>query len=420
MSLLSKLVESCWRTMGELAPWLLVGLGLAGLLHWLIPPAMVRRRFRGYWGVAQAVALGVPLPLCSCSVIPAGLGLKRDGASDGATTGFLISTPQTGVDSVFVTASFFGWPFTLLKVLVAAVTGLVGGWLVEWTDGGKLEPGNQSTRPAGFVSRPRASLGDSAVHAIGILRSIWGWLVAGILVSALIEVCLPKEWLASLGSLGLPATMGLVLVLSLPVYVCATASVPVAAGLVAAGLPPAAGFVFLFAGPASNVATMGAIASQLGRRVLSIYLLTMVLGGMLGGWTVHLLGTGFPGRTGEHVHHLPWWNGLAAVMLLTMLAWFMVDAARRRLQRAPKTQAGLETLTIRVDGMTCGGCVERLERVLAGLPGVEGVAVQLSPGEAKLSGSIERLAAVRAIRSCGFLTPEDDPDLAPLTADAAG
>ncbi len=420
MELASKFVESCWRTIGELAPWLLVGLVLAGLLHWLIPPALVRRRFRGFWGVVQAVALGVPLPLCSCSVIPAGLGLKRDGASDGATTGFLISTPQTGVDSFFVTASFFGWPFTLLKVVVAAVTGLVGGWLVEWSGSGKLASGNQAAFPAGFVSRPRASLGDSALHACGILRSIWGWLVVGILVSALIEVCLPKEWLASLSTLGLPATMGLVLLLSLPVYVCATASVPVAAGLVAAGLPPAAGFVFLFAGPASNVATMGAIASQLGRRVLVIYLLTMVLGGMLGGWMVHLLGTGFPARTGEHVHHLPWWNGLAAVMLLTTLVWFMVDATRRRLQPAPNPQAGHETLTIRVDGMTCGGCVERLKRVLAGLPGIEGVAVRLSPGEARLAGTIERLAAVQAIRSCGFLTPEDDPALEPLTSDAAG
>ena len=104
-------LEAVWAVLLELAPWLLLGAGVAGLLHVALPEGFIHRAFRGRLGVLKAVTLGVPLPLCSCGVIPAGLGLKKDGASDGASIGFLVATPQTGVDSVLVSASFLGWPF---------------------------------------------------------------------------------------------------------------------------------------------------------------------------------------------------------------------------------------------------------------------------------------------------------------------
>ena len=124
------MIEAMWQVWLQLAPWLLLGAAAAGLLHVALPRDFTRRQFRGVPGVVKAVALGVPLPLCSCGVIPAGLGLKKDGASDGATVGFLISTPQTGVDSILVSASFLGWPFTIYKALSALAMGLFGG--VAW------------------------------------------------------------------------------------------------------------------------------------------------------------------------------------------------------------------------------------------------------------------------------------------------
>ena len=130
------MLNAIWSILLDLAPWLLLGAGVASALHIWLPPGLLQRHLSGYAGVAKAVALGVPMPLCSCGVIPAGLGLKKDGASDGAALGFLISTPQTGVDSILVSASFLGWPFALFKVGAATVTGLVGGWLVESTGAG--------------------------------------------------------------------------------------------------------------------------------------------------------------------------------------------------------------------------------------------------------------------------------------------
>ena len=133
------MIQAMWEVLLSLAPWMLLGMAIAGILHVALPRGFVRRHLGGRGGVAKAVALGVPLPLCSCGVIPAGLGLKRDGASDGAAVGFLISTPQTGVDSILVSASFLGWPFALFKVLAATITGLF--LIVGGGDIGALAPG---------------------------------------------------------------------------------------------------------------------------------------------------------------------------------------------------------------------------------------------------------------------------------------
>ena len=123
-------IASIWFVLCELSPWLLLGMFLSGLLHVILPTRFVRQKLQGFSGVLKSVAIGVPLPLCSCGVIPAGISLKKDGASSGAAVGFLISTPQTGVDSMLVSASFFGWPFAMFKLVSAAIMGIVGGvWI---------------------------------------------------------------------------------------------------------------------------------------------------------------------------------------------------------------------------------------------------------------------------------------------------
>lgn len=167
---MQSMLHAMWNVLLGLAPWLLLGMAIAGLLHVALPANFVRRQLRGRSGVLRAVALGVPLPLCSCGVIPAGLGLKKDGASNGAVVGFLISTPQTGVDSILVSSSFLGWPFALFKVVSAAVTGLVGGWITDRVAGGAPDPTTDGDAPA--AGSTRRSLKDAVEHAVDILRSI--------------------------------------------------------------------------------------------------------------------------------------------------------------------------------------------------------------------------------------------------------
>ncbi|MGB7475702.1 MAG: permease, partial [Polyangiales bacterium] len=266
------MLDAVWQVWLQLSPWLLLGAAAAGALHVLLPRDFARRQFRGYGGVAKAVVLGVPLPLCSCGVIPTALGLKKDGASDGAAVGFLISTPQTGVDSLLVSASFLGWPFTIFKCLSALVMGLAGGAVTEslHTEARGIEEFEQAPAPqttVGFFE-----------HMVDVIRPIWKWIVFGVVASAAITVWIPPGAIAGWSDIH-PAVSGLAaLAIALPLYVCATASVPIAAALIAQGMPTGAALVFLMAGPATNIATIGAVKRAFGGRVLAVYLATVVIG----------------------------------------------------------------------------------------------------------------------------------------------
>ena len=191
---MTQFLTSLWDIMLALAPWLILGAALSGLIHVLLPSDFVRRHLTGRGSVVKAVMLGVPLPLCSCGVIPAGLGLKKDGASDGAAVGFLISTPQTGVDSVLVAAAFLGWPFAIFKLVAAAATGLLGGVLTEHL-GGQRHELDGAADPSD--SHARAGIAAGVAHADDLIQSIWGWLAVGVVVSAAITTFLPANALAS-------------------------------------------------------------------------------------------------------------------------------------------------------------------------------------------------------------------------------
>ena len=396
---------AAWNVLVQLAPWMLLGTFIAGLVHVLLPTGFIRRRLRGPGGVLKAVGVGVPLPLCSCGVIPAGLGLKKDGASDGACIAFLISTPQTGVDSILVSGSFLGWPFAVFKVLVAAVTGLVGGWLVDalpdHQDGAAETPATDAAEPG------QRGLRELLAHGLDIVRSIWLWLVVGVLVSAAINVFVPDSYLSGLGSLGiLPSTLA-VLAISIPLYVCATASVPIAAALVAGGLPTGAAMVFLIAGPATNVATIGAVYRRFGGRVVTIYLGTIIAGSVLGAVAYEALLSGITAQTVAAHHHEshPWWAQASGLVLLGLFAWFAVADVRRWWRRRMSATTGSQIeLKIAVQGMRCANCVAHVEGALQKLAGVESYVVRLEPGEAVVRGVADAAAVRQAIREAGYQT----------------
>ena len=392
-----------WNVLLELAPSLLLGAVLAGMMHVLLPQDFAARRLRGTGGVLRAVAFGVPLPLCSCGVLPAGLGLKRDGASDGAAIGFLISTPQTGVDSVLVSASFLGWPFALWKVLSAAVTGALGGWLAD-----RVGPG-EGVAQGPSVPRQKTSRGWRSMldQALEVLRSIWGWLVIGVLISAAIEVWVPAEvWARVAAWSGLGAAF-LALVISLPLYVCATASVPIAAALVAGGMPAGAALVFLMAGPATIAATVGAIYRSFGGRILGVYLGTLILGSMVFGLGFDFLLKSTPAGAAEHHTEPSWWVLACTCALLALLTWFAWSDTRRWLRsRAQVDRPGESALTLSVAGMTCNGCIEKLERTLCREDGVEAAEARLDPGSVVVHGTVREGRVRELIAEAGYRTEE--------------
>jgi uncharacterized protein len=395
------LFESVWNILLALAPWLLLGAIFAGVLHVMLPEDFLKRQLTGPWGVFKAVGLGVPLPLCSCGVIPVGMGLKKGGGSDGAVVGFLISTPQTGVDSILVSASMLGWPFALFKLASAAVTGIVGGLLTETlADRSQARPQVAENRSARTVHPMARVFG----HGVMLLHSIWGWLLFGILVSAAIDMLVPKDALEGLSSHGSLGVMLITLLIAIPLYVCATASVPIAAALVASGLPTGAVLVFLMAGPATNIATLGAIYRTLGRRPTVIYLATVVVGSIACGWLFDfVINTDEPASGHDHVMGT-WWATASALVLLVLMGRFAVQDGMRLLQRrstADSRDRG-PTVEMGVQGMVCQGCVAKLEKCLSRDANVEAVQVTLQPGGVTVHGTISHQRVRKLIEQAGF------------------
>ncbi|MCR9163077.1 MAG: permease [Nannocystaceae bacterium] len=393
-------LSAAWAVTLELAPWLLLGALIAGVLHVALPPGFIERAFVGRRGVLTAVALGVPLPLCSCGVIPAGLGLKKDGASDGAAVGFMISTPQTGVDSVLVSASFLGWPFAIFKLGAAALTGLVGGWLTDAVGDASCTPAKQT--PSGHTAPTERSVAAAWAHSLDVLRSIWGWLVFGVLLSAFITTVMPQSWLASVGASSPLLALGLALLISIPLYVCATASVPIAAALVAGGFPPGAALVFLMAGPATNLATLGAVYRALGRKALTVYLATIVIGSVALAYAFDALVSMSVTAPHQHAHEASIIAQASAALLLGMMAWFAFDDVRAWLRRRSAASVPA-SLTVGVDGMTCQGCVRKLTRALDDDARVESATVELDPGSASVRGNLDADALADLVREAGFV-----------------
>jgi len=397
--------NAVWNILNELSPWLLLGAAVAGLMHLLVPAGRLQRLLRGRGSLLASVLVGIPLPLCSCSVIPIGIGLRKEGASRGASIGFLISTPQTGVDSILVSGSLLGWPFALFKVGAALVMGLLGGGLTQQFGSDRSEDQQTSMSSTAGAATPLSigrRISASVIHSIELIRSIWRWLVIGILVSACITWLLPANQLTGVaGNSGLPAML-MTLVISLPLYVCATASVPIAAALVNSGLPAGAAMVFLMAGPATNLATLGAVFRTFGLRTTGLYLATMIVGSIAAG---SLFDSFLPTQAAQvltHHHHGHWFATLCSGIVIGMIAWFAIDDLRGLWPR--KKFAG--NLTLRITGMNCESCASGLERDFKLVPGVDDATVRFATEQAVISGNPEIDSITQIVTSKGFAVEE--------------
>lgn len=409
--MLERYLEELWTVLLDLSPALLAGLLLAGLLRVYLPDRLIRAHLSrpNFGSAVRAALVGVPMPLCSCGVVPTAMGLHKQGASRGATMSFLISTPSTGVDSVLVSAAFLGWPFAVFKVGAAFVTGVFGGWLTN-----RVTRREQIDDPDAVQGQPYAIKGSrirAALHyaLFDILGAIDLWLIGGILLAALITTLIPTgsleeiAWTQGLGG------MLLVLAIALPLYVCTTASVPIAASLIAAGMPAGTALVFLMAGPATNIATIGIVYRTLGARLLAVYLGTVIVASIGFGMTFDfVIGTQAPGAE-THVHAgAAWWQVVSALLLLVLLGYLM---ARRAGRRPPLTDesAAENDITLHVSGMTCSHCASSVKAALESVDAVDEAVVDLGSGIVRVQGGkLRRDLLASAITRAGF-TVDNDP-----------
>ena len=411
-----------WTVLREMAPYLLFGFLAAGILSLLISPEWVQRHLghRGIKSVFKAALFGVPLPLCSCGVIPVAVSMRRHGASRGATVAFLISTPMTGVDSIVVTYSLMGSVFAIFRPVAALVAGVLGGTLTEWLHkpapadaSGRAEPPAEACTDPCCAPTPRGGkLRAMLEYAFITLPRDLGWsLVGGLLVAAAITALVPPGVLQPYlgGGVG---SMLLMMLLGIPVYVCATASVPVGAALIYAGASPGAVLVWLMTGPASNAATIATVWKVLGAKTALIYLFSIAATSLAAGLAMDwFFQVEMPHAHDGHPHEmLPMWlQDASAVALLAIMAWAILSPLRGRPHKhgAPAepgpAEVGMQTLELAVTGMTCGHCAATVRSALAGAAGVQAVEVDQPAGKATVRGrDLDRAALAKAVESAGF------------------
>ncbi len=461
-------IENYWDALvtmtAEMAPYLLLGFFIAGLLRTFVPRNLYSKHLapRNMKSVVKAAAIGVPLPLCSCGVIPTTVGLRKEGASHGACTSFLIATPQTGVDSIAATYSLMGLPFAIVRPIAALFTAMFGGWLVNKYakddealseqaaasgehDHCDCEHGHchhdHEAQPTSFWGKLWGALDYAFVD---MMQDVGKWLVVGLLIAALITVAIPNEWLAALHEYKL-LNMLIVLAIAIPMYVCATGSIPIAVSLMAKGLTPGAALVLLMAGPAVNSASILVIGKVFGKRTLSLYILSIIIGAILFGLGIDYLlpqdwfavQSGIT-AVGDHcAHHLgtmDWvWIVLLAAALLNAFAqqWRghghthnhehcscgeheehcecgehehenHCSCHHEGHEHHHKAQTAPVVTTYKVEGMSCNHCKANVERAIRKVAGVEAVEVDLLGGKAIVTGSHDPDALIASVDSYGF------------------
>ena len=378
----------------QMAPYLLLGMGVAGLLHVLVPERLVAQHLggKGWWPVLKASLLGVPLPLCSCGVVPVAASIKDRGASRGAVLSFLTSTPTSGVDSMLASWSLLGPLFAIVRPVVSFVLGVVSGVLAELFGGPEPDRGSGSASAeaptAGAVGRSLpGALRRSFSYGFGELAGGMAFtLLIGILIGGLLSHLLPHNVLAKYLGQGWLSYL-VMLVVGVPLYVCASGSIPVAAALMLKGLSPGAALVFLIVGPATNSATVAVVGGMLGRRALTVYLAVISLGALGAGYLMDLLVGAWPGlaagvraQTGGHQMGVTWSQVVWGSVLGGLLLYHLLPKITRRLRRkgAPPAGGGGSNAKILVPDMRCGHCAGTIEDALAKVSGVRRVEVDIA------------------------------------------
>ncbi len=395
--------------LNEMSPYLLLGFLFAGILHEFVPQTIYRKNLSkgNFRSVLLAALFGIPLPLCSCGVLPTAMSLRREGVSKGATVSFLISTPQTGVDSIIATASLMGIPFALIRPIVAFITSITGGCLVN--EFCKEQPSHTQQ----YIDENRAgkSFREKAVGAlkyayIDMLQDIGKWIVIGLFVAAIITVFVPNGFFTAYSDTPI-VSMIIVLLFSAPMYLCATGSIPIAVALMLKGLSPGAALVLLMAGPATNAAAILVINKVLGRKTLVIYLFTIIAAAMGFGlvidyllpqeWFVTPTLSSMASTAGCcATHSTAWWKwGSSILFAILLVAAFTTKYNKQKNNIAMKK-------AFKIKGMMCNHCKNNVEKNITKIDGVTAVEVDLEQGIAHVDGDFDVEKVIETINNLGY------------------
>lgn len=415
--------------LNAMSPYLLLGFLIAGLLHVYIPKTTYRKYLskKGFKSVFLSSLFGVPLPLCSCGVIPTAMSLKKEGASDGATVSFLISTPQTGVDSILASYGVLGLPFAIIRPVVALVVGVVGGMVVDKFSGSESEVVEdsqcQSSCCAASPTKKLTFVDALKYGFVDMLQDLGAWLTVGLVIAAAITAFVPSSIFEVLDN-HYVLNILVVLLLSIPMYICSTGSIPIALSLLIKGISPGAALVFLMAGPATNVATLAVVKKVLGTRTTVLYLLSIILGAIAFAVFIDFVlpVEWFTSQLSAiaDCHHsvgtTPWWQLASSALFVALLVYAYVmkfsKGGHSHDHDEPQASTGasqtekaatVATQKFTVKGMRCNHCKASVEKAISALEGVSAVSVNLNSGIVEVEGvNVAKQTVYDAVRPLGF------------------
>ena len=401
----------------SMSPYLLLGFFLAGMMHAFIPGYLFHKYLskNSFQSVLNAAMLGIPLPLCSCGVIPTGMSLHKEGASNGAVVSFLIATPQTGVDSILATYSLMGLPFAIIRPIAALFTALLGGTFANCL---KLPVKQNDTVNSCSCSScssekgtEHTSIVDKFLYGlhyafIDMMQDIGRWLVLGLLIAGLITVYVPDSFFELFKDNSL-ASIFLVLLCAIPMYLCSTGSIPIAVALMMKGFSPGTALVLLMAGPAVNMASILVVNKVLGRKTMLVYIASIVCGAILFALGIDYLAPdlfrGALSTEGVCTHgSISTFNWICSGVLVLLLLNALISRYFVKKEAPAEVSIDEGVLVVYVEGMSCHHCRANVEKAISALQGAEQVEVDLPTGRAVIRGNLEKEAVREAVESIGF------------------
>lgn len=403
----------------EMAPYIMLGLIFVAILNYFFTKDLIVKHVgkNNFWSVLKAALFGVPLPLCSCGVVPSAVYMAKNGASRGAVVSFLISTPQTGIDSIIATWGMLGPVFGIYRPFAAFVMGIFGGTAAKYFDKSKAEPKKIEIpmyKPQTTVSEKsgKKKLTETLRYAfVEFIDDISSQFLVGLLIAGLIAYFVPNDFFSDSGfNSGIPAML-LMVAIGIPMYVCATASIPIAITLMMKGFTPGVAFVFLASGPATNAASLAILFKVLGKKTTSIFVASIVVSSMAFGLLLDEIYklTGIdPHSTMLHAHHhgegdLNWFQIIVVVIfsVLILLSFYRKFLSKFFKSKEEEMQSN-DSNKILIEGMTCNHCVMNVKKAISATVGVTEVEVNLNEKSAYVSGNYNYDELKKAVEDIGY------------------
>jgi len=401
-----------WSLFIQTAPYLLIGMFFSGLIYIFVDNKFILKHIgsKNILSIFKSTMLGIPIPLCSCGVIPVAATLRDSGASKGSTVSFLVSTPQTGIDSIFLTYGMLGPVFALFRPLAALVSGVFSGLVINNFDDEShhhISNSNHINKNKPLVERLKVGIKYGFVT---LPADIMIPLIQGLIIAAVIAISIPPNFIAQYFSFNSYFMFILMLIISLPIYVCATASIPIAVALMAKGVSAGAIFVFLMAGPATNASSITVVKNILGKKSMYLYLSLIAFTAIFFGiFLDYFLTIELPLHSNHsHIHNEINYKSIFLTILFILV---LINASIYKYKKDTKTNKksnykinnSNENLSIIVGGITCSHCKESIENIVNDCNGVENTSINQQTGQVIIEGNKLNEDIIKSkIKSLGF------------------